>query len=195
VRTDSMAYNEKAHLMLPVDGSYNRFTAHCNSSETRFFITSSSSIGLRRMENFFLRVYRATSRITDETPIPAESFTITERRIRPPRFVFFPRFIRNIFDMPYVLGLQDIIYEVTLVSGRRYRKKNGYNYYIAIGTTDPSGIASAMGYVEDEIRQINSGTRSRLRIKPFKKLVDNRFSDPLSLMNIIRIPSERENPE
>ncbi|HLH85838.1 MAG TPA: hypothetical protein VKU79_03110 [Thermoplasmataceae archaeon] len=196
VRTDSMAYREKAHLLLPPHGDYNRFTAVCTQSETRFFITSSSAAGLRRMENFFLRVYRAASKQTEEPPTPVESLMVVERkRIRPPRFEYFPRLVRNILDLTYVAGIEDLIYEVTLVSGMRLGGRIGFHYYIEVGTRDPAGLGQVAGYLKNEIREFNGGTGLRLKIRKQARFQDNLFSDPIFLMNVLRIPAERENPE
>lgn len=194
VMTDSVAYREKSHLLLPSKGEINSFLAIMSRDSIRFFIGSDGLNSLTRMEAFFHRVYSAVaSEPVSDIKESIESMILTNSlRSHFIRDFYAPSFVRGLFDLQAATDLESVIYEVALRTGVFRNGRYRFNFFIRIGTSDPEGLGEVKKLVFREMLNLRKQSRWKLRTDKYATS-DDILRNPGNLINFIRIPSERDS--
>ncbi len=195
IKTDAMLYKEKAGLLIPPLNEENRFHALCTSSLTRFFISSTSLEGLDRMKFFFYRLYDA---ITEDSELPLEKYSsrfvlANSWTIRHEHESYYPRFAKNLFDLPEVMEDVSFLYTVVIRSSKKLLSKRlAFNFMTMISSTSDYNTARLRDYLTQETIAMRGEIKWKLRIPRKPYMVDNALKDPFNLVNFVRIPSEHD---
>lgn len=195
IKTDSLLYREKSHLLIPEAETQNVFAVVAEEFETRFYISSDSMRNLERVQSFFSRLYGAIFEDSDgieatrSTPIMLKNSLSNVRRGE----FYHPRFVRNILDYPSVHKGTGMVYRVTVRAGKQGKLGSPrFNFLVSIGFTSNLSVRKLRDLIRVDTRELRTESRYRIKLTKTPRLRDNLFKYPFNLINFIRVPSEND---
>lgn len=193
IKTDSLLYREKSHLLVPEPYTQNLYTVIFDEFQTNFYISSDSETNLERLQAFFSRIYDTTFQEMEEAVHGEYSDSVilvnSPRNAKSKEF-YHPRFVRNLLDYVSVDRRASIRYTVSVRSGTRVaRKPAKFNFNISIGFNSPTSANKFRDLLRNELVELRREAKYRIRPSGKGRFRDNLLSLPFVMINFIRVPS------
>lgn len=195
IRTDSLLYREKCHLLLPDPFTQNLFYSISDELQTRFFVASDSNVNLDRLKSFFQRLYGVNFEGVEQVADPGEYTAILNLKspLLREREFYYPGFVRNILDFNSVDRDSTIRYAVSIRSGDRIMSRNrSYGMSISVSFSSENSGRRLSPLISQEQRKLKQETGMKLKNMRGRRMSDVSLKVPFNLINFIRVPAESD---